>query len=72
MKKYAINHQMCTLSICSSELSGNDITINVSHCEKTCLRGFPTGQIQTGLYSQKNGKRLEISDLGRRGIVLSV
>ena len=37
-------------------------------CEKTGLRGFRPGPTQAGLYS----RRLKISDLERRGIVLSV
>ena len=42
-------------------------------CEKTCHRGFPPGPTQTGLHSHtEDGYRLEISDLGRRGVVLSI
>ena len=40
--------------------------------EKTGRRSFRPGPTQAGLYSQKDGQRLEISDLGSRGIVLSV
>ena len=36
---------------------------------KTCLRGFRSGLTQTRLYSHR---RLDILDLGRRGIVLSM
>ena len=40
------------------------------HCEKTCLLGFQPGTTQTGLYSQEDGYRLEISDIDSRAIVL--
>ena len=40
--------------------------------EKTCLQGFRSGPTQTRLYSHRRGKRLEILDSGRRGIVLSM
>ena len=41
-------------------------------CEKTRLLGFRPGPTQTGLYSTEDGLKLEISDLERRGIVVSV
>ena len=44
---------------------------NEPRCEKTGLRGFRPGLTQTGLYSYRRWlKRLEISDLESRGIVL--
>ena len=39
-------------------------------CEKTSLRGFRPGPTLTGLYSHR--RLLEISDLGRRGNLLSM
>ena len=36
---------------------------NEPRCEKTGLRGFRPGPTQTGLYSQEDGQKLEISDL---------
>ena len=42
-------------------------------CEETVLRGFRPGPTQTRLYSHRSHAcRIEISDLGSRGIVLSV
>ena len=41
-------------------------------CEKTGLRDFRPGPTQTGCTAKEDGQRLEISDLGSRGIVLSV
>ena len=42
-------------------------------CEKIGLRGFQPGLTQTGVNSHRRyGQRLEISDIGSRGIVLSV
>ena len=40
--------------------------------EKTCLGGFLTGQTQTGQSAIEDGYRLKISDLGSRGIGLSI
>ena len=42
------------------------------HHEKACLRSFSPGSTQTGLYSQRKCKRLEISDLGSSGIELAM
>ena len=46
--------------------------IGESRCEKTGPRGFRPGPTQTGLYNYINGERLEISDLDRSGILLSI
>ena len=40
--------------------------------EKVCLQDFQLGPTQTRLYSHKYGQWLEISDLERSGIVLSI
>ena len=41
-------------------------------CEKTRLRVFRPGPTQPGYTTTEDGYRLEIFDLGSRGIVLSV
>ena len=44
-----------------------------SHHEKTCLRGLQPGPTQTARSAAtEDCKRLEIPDLGSRGIVLSM
>ena len=45
---------------------------NEPRCEKTGFRGFRPGPTQTGCTVIEDGQMLEISDLGRRGIVLYV
>ena len=42
------------------------------HHKKTCLWGFRQGLTQPSGTTTVNGKRLEISDLGSRGIVQSI
>ena len=46
--------------------------LNEPRCEKTGLWGFDQVQHKPGCTIKEDGQRLEISDLGSRGIVLSV
>ena len=39
------------------------ILLDDLHHEKTCLWGFQPSPTQTGLYSHRDGLRIEISDL---------
>ena len=53
-------------------LKATPIPTNEPRCEKTGLRGFRSGPTQTRLSHTEDGWRVEILDLGNRGIVLSV
>ena len=50
----------------------DDGKLSESRHEKTCLWGFRRGPKQMGCTATEDGQRLEVLDLGSRGIVLSM